>query len=182
MVKSDDGYVNSLNEWIGKYANCHFDYFARHQSGPAINYDFNSRGYRGPEHWANPDISVFGSSFSFGVGVAHHQCWHQLLGDYRVNCYSAAGILVTNNDIIEQSKHCDAPAKITILQLREFRYNVGDIVLPSDAKCFVVDEFEHPNILNLPWSSFVDKATDGLHPGPATHKLWAKIIKKMFDL
>lgn len=182
-MHSDSGYANSFNEWIGKYSNQQFDYFARHQSGPTVAYDFNSQGWRGPEPESDPDICVFGSSFSFGVGVEYHQCWHQLLGDYRVNCYAPAGFLVTNNDIINHYHTFNFNKQVlSIIQLREFRYNVGEVIIPPNARCFVVDEIEHPAFLNLPWSSFVDKAHDGVHPGPKTHQSWAKILKKMFNL
>ena len=77
MIKRDNGYAKCWSEWVGKYANCHFDYFARHQSGPMIDYDFNSLGYRGAEHWTDPDINIFGSSF--GVGVTHEECWQDVV-------------------------------------------------------------------------------------------------------
>ena len=91
----DSGFVATYQAWIGKYANCSFKYFARHKEGRPINYQFNSLGYRGPEHYNDPDISVFGSSFSFGVGVEFTECWHQQLGNYRINLYAPAGFLVT---------------------------------------------------------------------------------------
>ena len=93
--------TQEYQQWIGKYTNKKFKYFAKHQSGLPIEYNFNSTGYRGPDHSATPDISVFGSSFSFGVGIEFNQCWHQLLGKYQINCYAPAGILMTNNDIIK---------------------------------------------------------------------------------
>ena len=178
----NSGAQPSYQAWLGKYANCTFDYFARHTDGVPIQYKFNSLGYRGYEHHAEPDISVFGSSFSFGVGVEFDQCWHQQLGNYRVNCYSPAGFLVTNNDIINHYKQTNISTGIVILQLREFRYNVADINIPKNVLCFVVDEHLYPGLLNLSWSSFVDKAHDQTHPGPETHKLWAQTIKKTFNL
>jgi hypothetical protein len=178
----NSGFQSSYQAWIGKYTNCTFDYFARHNDGVPVKYQFNSLGYRGHEHCANPDISVFGSSFSFGVGIEFDQCWHQQLGNYRVNCYSPAGFLVTNNDIIDHYNHTDISTGIVILQLREFRYNINDINIPENVLCFVVDECPQPGLLSLPWSSFVDKAHDQTHPGPKTHKLWAQIIKKKFNL
>lgn len=178
----ESGYAESMQQWSGKYAHCHFDYFARHKHGTAICYDFNSRGYRGPEHWTNPDISVFGSSFSFGVGIEYHQCWHQLLGAYRVNCYAAAGFLITNNDIIQHYHDRNINLGMVILQLREFRYNTQDLTIPDAVNCFVIDELVHSHILTLPWSSFVDKAADEVHPGPLTHQSWAKTIKNAFNL
>ena len=81
-----------------------------------ITYKFNSLGYRGNEHCSDPEISVFGSSFSFGVGIEFDHCWHQQLGNYRVNCYSPAGFLVTNNAIIDQYQHAKISTGIIILQ------------------------------------------------------------------
>jgi hypothetical protein len=178
----ESGASNSYQAWLGKYSNESFDYFARHKTGSPKKYKFNSLGYRGHEHHANPDISVFGSSFSFGVGIEFDQCWHQNLGNYRVNCYSPAGFLVTNNDIIDHYACSNISSGIVILQLREFKYNIKDVIIPKNTLCFVVDEYKRSDILSLPYSSFVDKAEDQTHPGPKTHKLWAQIIKKKFNL
>lgn len=178
----NSGFQPSYQSWIGKYANCTFDYFARHKDGVPVNYQFNSLGYRGTEHYDNSDISVFGSSFSFGVGIEFDQCWHQQLGNYRINCYSPAGFLVTNNNIIDHYKQTIINTGIVILQLREFRYNTAEIDIPETVLCFVVDEHVHPELLTFSWSTFVDKAQDQTHPGPLTHQLWAQEIKKTFNL
>jgi hypothetical protein len=178
----NSGYVSSYKDWLGKYANCSFDYFARHREGCAIGYKFNSLGYRGNEHYINPDISVFGSSFSFGVGVEFNECWHQQLGNYQINCYAPAGFLVTNNNIIDHYYQTSITSGIVILQLREFRYNTSEIKIPDNVLTFVVDEEIHSNLFNLPWSSFIDKAEDNTHPGPLTHQLWAQEIKKTYNL
>lgn len=178
----DSGWASTYWDWLGKFSNRRYTHFARHTKGKSIEYSFNSAGYRGSEHHACPDITVFGSSFSFGVGVEFNQCWHQQLGNYRVNCYAPAGILVTNNHIIEHYNRSQITSGIVILQFREFRYNTSEICIPPGVLCFVVDEHIHTDLFNLPWDSFVDKAEDSTHPGPLTHKLWAQEIKKTFNL
>jgi hypothetical protein len=178
----DSGFATSYQSWIGKYAGKSFNYFARHRQGRAIDYCFNSLGYRGAEHYLNPDISVFGSSFSFGVGIEFDQCWHQHLGNYRVNCYAPAGFLATNNDIIEHYHQTTINSGIVILQLREFQYNTSNIEIPQNVLSFVVDQTIHPTLVNLPWESFVDRAEDNTHPGPQTHQIWAQTIKKTYNL
>ena len=180
--KYNTGYVSSWQDWIGKYANCSFDYFARHNSGRPISYKFNSLGYRGGEHYSNPEISVFGSSFSFGVGIEFNNCWHQQLGDYRVNCYSPAGFLVTNNNVIDHYQCADITSGIVILQFREFKYNTLPIIIPDNVKCFVIDEVSHDDLFGFNYDNFIDKAEDNTHPGPETHKQWAMQIKKKFNL
>ena len=178
----DTGYASSYQDWLGKYTNCSFDYFARHREGRPIVYEFNSLGYRGNDHHSNPDISVFGSSFSFGVGIEFNQCWHQQLGDYRINCYAPAGFLVTNNDIIDHYYRADVLGGIVILQFREFKYNTAPITVPTNTKCFVVDENCHSELFGFDYDSFIDTAEDKTHPGPETHKQWAIKIKKQFNL
>jgi hypothetical protein len=178
----NNGYTPDYWQWLGKYKNSHFNYFARHNQGRAIDYNFNSLGYRGHEHHSCPDISVFGSSFSFGVGVEFEKCWHQLLGNYKVNCYAPAGILVTNNNIIDHYHKTNIETGIVILQFREFRYNTSEIDIPRNVLTFVVDEEAHPNLFNLSWSSFIDKAEDHTHPGPLTHQSWAHQIKQKYNL
>lgn len=178
----ESGSVKSYLEWPGKYANKSFKYFARHKEGNPKQYKFNSLGYRGPEHHDSPDISVFGSSFSFGVGIDFEQCWHQQLGDYKVNCYAPAGFAVTNNDIIEHYLRTPIASGRVILQLREFNYNTGPIEIPPEVLCFVIDSHRHEDLFGFSWSSFVDKAEDLTHPGPKTHKTWAYLIKNKFNL
>jgi hypothetical protein len=181
-VNYKSGYADGINNWVGKFSNQSYKYFARHDSGKPIDYTFNSLGYRGPEHHAHPDISVFGSSFSFGVGLAYNQCWHQLLGDLQVNTYTTAGFLVSNNDIIDHYKKVSVKSGITIIQLREFKYNKENFLLPNHGFYFVIDEIKHSHIPTLTWSSFIDRAEDDTHPGPNTHLQWSKIIKKMFNM
>jgi len=178
----ESGFVDSYWKWLGRYANQSFNYFARHQQGRPIQYKFNSLGYRGPEHHAEPDISVFGSSFSFGVGIEYYQCWHQLLGNYRVNCWATAGFAATNNDIIEHYLRTPIFTGKVILQLREFSYNTAPISIPQNVLCFVVDRYKHNDLFSFSWDGFVDKAEDQVHPGPKTHKTWAYIIKNKFNL
>ena len=178
----NSGYSPSYQAWIGRYTNKSFDYFARHKDGCPILYQFNSLGYRGNEHHTNPDISVFGSSFSFGVGVKFNECWHQQLGNYQVNCYAPAGFLVTNNDIIDHYNRSNIFSGIVILQLREFEYNTAPITVPGNVKCFVIDQTNHDNLFGFDYTSFVDKAEDHTHPGPLTHTQWALQIKKKFNL
>jgi hypothetical protein len=176
------GYTWSYQNWIGKYANCSFEYFARHKEGKPIDYKFNSLGYRGNEHHLAPDISVFGSSFSFGVGIEFAECWHQQLGDYRINCFAPAGIRVTNNDIIDHYHRANILSGIVILQFREFKYNTAPITIPNNVKFFVIDETSHNELFGFDYDSFLDKAEDKAHPGPETHKQWAQKIKKQFNL
>lgn len=177
----EPGKVDHFNDWIGKFANCQFDYFGRHKSGRPVNYSFNSLGYRGPEHWDSPDISIFGSSFSFGIGIDYNQCWHQLLGDYRVNCYAPAGFLVTNNDIINHYNMVKPKGRV-ILQFREFKYNTDVLTIPSGVDYFIIDEQVASGHPGFSYSSFLDRAEDDTHPGPNTHILWAKILKRAYKL
>jgi hypothetical protein len=181
VLNYNSGYAKTYLDWIGTYSNCSFEYFARHRSGDPKQYKFNSQGYRGPDHVTDPDISIFGSSFSFGVGIEFDQCWHQHLGNYKINCYAPAGFLVTNNDIINHY-NSTKPAGITILQLREFKYNTQDLDIPQDTFCFVIDEVTPIGFIGFSYNSFVDKAEDQTHPGPETHLKWAKIIKRMLNL
>ena len=182
IINYNNGFATCYKKWIGKYANCTFNYFARHKEGRPIEYKFNSLGYRGNEHYPNPEITIFGSSFSFGVGIEFSDCWHQQLGNYRVNCYAPAGFLVTNNDIIDHYHQSDILSGIVILQLREFKYNTAPIAIPNNVNCFVVDENCHIDLFGFNYASFKDKAEDNTHPGVETHKQWSMKIKKKFNL
>ncbi len=178
----NSGYTPTYIEWLGKYSNCEFDYFARHKDGKSKRYRFNGLGYRGPEHWPDPDISVFGSSFSFGVGMEFSQCWHQLLGNYKVNCYAPAGIPVRNEDIIDHYHRANISSGIVILQLREFSYSLRPFEIPKEPLVFVVDSYLHDDLFGFYYDDFEDKAEDNTHPGPLTHAQWAKALKIKYNL
>lgn len=169
--------------WLGRFANQSMCYFGHHDKGRPIQYRFNSQGYRGPEHHPTPDLAIFGSSFSFGVGIEWHQCWHQQLGDYRVNCYAVAGFLAVNHDIIRHCLATNHNAGRVILQLRESRYDRSHIPIPQDIFCFAVDEHEQQGMLTFTWAEWKDDlAEDGKHPGANTHKQWANKIRTVLDL
>ena len=174
--------TQEYQQWIGKYTNKKFNYFAKHQSGRPIEYNFNNTGYRGPDHSDTPDISVFGSSFSFGVGIEFNQCWHQLLGKYQINCYAPAGILMTNNDIIKHYHSTPIVSGIVILQFREAKYNCKPVYTPTNVLAFAIDNQKRIDIPCFTYHSFKDRAEDQIHPGPDTHKLWAQLLKKTFNL
>jgi hypothetical protein len=174
--------MSVIGNWATQFINHRCHYFARHSQGEAVEYNFNSRGFRGPEFYNDPDISVIGSSFSFGVGLDWSQCWHQNLGNYRVNCYSAAGVLVTNNDILEYYYQTQ-PKGIVILQFREQQYDRAPWAVPTNTKNFIIEPSgKHDTIPTFTYGSFLDRSWDAVHPGQKTHRLWSKWIKTLFNL
>lgn len=174
------GCVSEYREWIGKYANQTCSYFAKHTHGASRHYQFNSLGFRGPEFYIDPDIIVVGSSFSFGVGIEFEQCWHQLLGNLRVNCYATAGFIMTNNDILDLAASITDNSARMILQLRESCYNRAKLDLPLSTDCFAIDQQPIPNMFTLGYDTVIDHAEDGIHPGPLTHQSWAKTLRHKF--
>lgn len=177
----NSGHADSYQQWVGKYANLECDYFARHSTGNPIRYTFNNEGFRGPKFHKEPDISIFGSSFSFGVGIEWDQCWHQQLRDYKVNCYAPAGFAVRNSDILEYYNIIQ-PAGITILQFREIQYDIKSWEPPGSTFNFIIEKHHHPTLRTLTYDTFIDKANDGVHPGKKTHQQWAKWIIQQFNL
>lgn len=172
----------NVNAWTEQNKNKTYSYFGHHVNGIPIEYAFNQLGYRG-KFYNNPDISVFGSSFSFGVGIDYKNCWHQQLGDYKVNCYAIAGWLINNNQILEHYRmlqHQHNLGKV-IIQLREFKYNIKLLDLP-DCNIFCIDEQKNNKIPTFVYSSFLDYALDNIHPGPVTHKKWAETLKNRWNL
>lgn len=175
---------NTLDTWIGHYSNQRHVYFARHHSGKHIDYSFNSSGFRGPE-FTNADITIFGSSFTFGVGLPWEDTWHQQLAymtNKTVNVYSIAGYGISNNELIELYNRFKTNSRV-ILQLREDAYSSGAYTIPSDIMAFKIEEnTKDSRCLTFTWKGFVDRAEDQTHPGPKTHYMWAKVLKKIWNL
>ena len=175
------GHASSYQNWPELHRNLRCQYFARHHDGESCDYQFNSQGFRGPEFHRNPDIVIIGSSFSFGVGLKWEECWHQNLGNYRINCYAFAGFAMTNNDILD-FYHGLSPQTKTILQFREYSYDTDVWEPPKDTWNFIVDQHPRNDILCFDWQSWLDRARDRTHPGPLTHKSWTNTIKKTWNL
>lgn len=174
----------TLDTWIGHYSNQHLYYFGRHFNGKPISYKFNSLGFRGPE-FVDADITIVGSSFTFGVGLAWEDTWHQQLAymtNKTVNVYSIAGYGISNNELIELYARFKSN-KQAIIQLREETYSTADYTIPSDTFVFRIEESQKDvQCPTFTWSGFVDHAEDGVHPGPKTHVKWAKLIAKIWNL
>mgnify|MGYP001026422634 CR=1 FL=1 len=172
----------NVDTWTEQNKNKNYNYFGRHTSGDPIDYSFNYLGYRG-KFYTDPDISIFGSSFSFGIGLNYNDCWHQNLGEYKVNCYAVAGWLINNNQILENYQKIKNQQNIgtAIIQLREFKYNTKELDLPN-CNIFCIDQQKNNNVMTFRYSSFLDLALDNLHPGTRTHKQWAMILKNLWKL
>lgn len=171
------------DEWIGLNANSTVNYFARHVNGTPVEYKFNSLGFRGPEFYADPDITVFGSSFTFGVGLDWDKTWHQLLGDYRINCYAAAGWAVSNDQLVDLFNRFTPATGISIIQFREEKYTRHTYKIPKGPLCFKIEDAgKDPRMPTFSYTSICDQAADMCHPGPKTHKVWATLLKKMWNL
>lgn len=178
-MKYATGHVKDYREWPGRYANQTFTHFAKHHQGRPITYDFNSQGFRGPEFHDKPDLTVIGSSFSFGVGIQFCQCWHQLLGNLRVNCYATAGFPVNNHDLLDLALTVAPTTGRLVIQFRESEYGTVPTPLPQ-ADCFTIDHDSWSDLFTLEYDSIQDRAEDGIHPGPLTHQSWARTLKDKF--
>lgn len=174
-------------DWCQEHRGKQYQYFGKHTDGRPVSYSFNELGFRGPKFHTDPDVVVYGSSFSFGIGLEWEQSWHQQIArikNIKVNCYAGAGFAVTNNDIVDlfQAYPPQNTSKV-ILQLREEEYTTAPYNLPPGIMAFKVDkEVKDKVVPTFLWRSFVDKAADGIHPGPRTHLNWAIILSKLWNL
>jgi hypothetical protein len=174
----------SLDTWIGHFSNQTHNYFGRHTEGRPVVYNFNSKGFRGPE-FIDADITVFGSSFSFGVGLEWTDTWHQQLArmtNKTVNVYSIAGYGIENQELIELYTRY-TPTNQVILQLREEAYSTKKYTIPENILVFKIEEDKKDTQCpTFTWASFADHAEDKIHPGVITHSNWAKILIKIWNL
>ena len=151
-----------------------------------VEYQFNNYGFRSDsEDLESPAYAMFGSSAVFGVGVPVDQALCSLLphcqnyglsGDY-FNHHS-----VTNLKAFLNSPLYSSDTKIVFFWID--RPGIEDIesmikeVNSLNIKILHINQgIKISGAVNL--IPHVDLDVSGTHPGPKTHKMWAKLIQQL---
>lgn len=151
-----------------------------------IDYQFNRQGFRHAQdyNW-KPSIAVFGNSIVFGVGVDYADILCNLLpntqnyglsGSY-MNHHSVSNLKqFVSSDLFSDSVKIvffwiDRPEPI------EDMIQEVNRVLPN--VLHISSGIKRSGAVNLMPS--IDYDVSGTHPGPLTHKMWARTIKLLLD-
>jgi hypothetical protein len=162
------------------------DKWGKDQTG-AIKYKINNYGFRSSKEydWV-PDYAFFGSSSVFGIGVDEDKC----LVSYFDNAqnYGIAGNYLNNDSVVNLTNFVNSPIynNTKIIFFWTERAQHEDIACLIDQVNQVVDHVIHisqgkkyPGAINL--MPQIDFDVSNTHPGPKTHKLWAKTIKLLLN-
>jgi len=148
-----------------------------------VEYKFNSQGYRHSQTYDWPaSWAFFGNSIVFGIGVAEsdlltsyfdHSQNYGLAGNY-MNHHS-----VTNLINFLNSKCYTPQTQIVFFWIDRENEDVGALLQQVTAlapRCLHISSGKPvAGAINL--MSHQDLDASGTHPGPKTHKMWAKTIR-----
>mgnify|MGYP003658098618 CR=1 FL=1 len=153
-----------------------------------IEYQFNSQGFRGScsYSWV-PTHAFFGNSAVFGVGVNYDKIFASQFTN--AHNYGLSGNYMNWHSIENLKKYMASPfhtlstkivfvwidrpevenIPVLIDQVNTLRSNVLHITMGD----------KYPTAINLMPS--IDYDVSGTHPGPKSHRMWAKTIKLLLN-
>lgn len=151
-----------------------------------INYSINNQGFRNQKNYDFiPKYAFFGSSSLFGIGVDEKDILvsyfpdsqnYGLAGDY-LNIHS-----IENLENFLKSSIYRPEVKTVFFWVERDNENIIELSARirkmSPATLQISQGKKYINLINL--IPQVDSDVSGTHPGPKTHKIWAKSIKLLF--
>lgn len=153
-----------------------------------IKYTINNQGFRSSVDYDwTPKYAFFGSSSVFGIGVPEEQT---LVAQFEnAHNYGLAGNYL-NQDSITNLKNFLSSAtynndvKIVFFWIeRPNQENIEEMISYVDSiskKIIHISQGnKYPKAINL--MPHIDQDVSGTHPGPRTHKLWAKTIRLLIN-
>jgi hypothetical protein len=148
-----------------------------------IEYRFNSQGYRHSQTYDWPAAwAFFGNSIVFGIGVNESQ----ILTSYfdRSQNYGLAGQYMNHHSVTNlanflQSPCCTTQTRIVFFWIDRPDEDVDNLISQVQLlapQCLNISSGQkRPGAINLVPAQ--DQDASGTHPGPRTHKIWAKTIQ-----
>jgi len=150
-----------------------------------IEYRFNNQGYRHAQNYDWPaDWAFFGNSIVFGIGVAESDILtskfersqnYGLSGDY-MNHHS-----VTNLSNFVESTCYTPTTRIVFFWIDRDQEDVDALIqqvkILAPGCLHISSGQSRSEAINL--MPQCDQDVSGTHPGPNTHKIWAKTIKSL---
>ena len=175
--------VNNANEPLFELRGQTFNKWGLDQTG-LVSYRLNSQGFRSSRdyNWT-PEYAFFGCSTVFGIGVDEDKTSVSYFPNSQN--YGVAGNYLNRDSIINLTNFLNSPiysSKVKIIFFWVDRTEQEDI--PA-----LIHETDNliPNILHISQGSkhsksinlmmHIDRDVSNTHPGPKTHKLWAKTLR-----
>lgn len=151
-----------------------------------INYQFNQQGFRHTQdyNW-KPSIAIFGNSIVFGIGVNYTDILCNLLPD--TQNYGLSGFYMNHHSVSNLKQFVSSDL---------YSPNVKIVFFWIDRSEPIEDMIQEvnqvlPNVLHISSGTkragavnlmpSIDYDVSNTHPGPLTHKMWAKTIKLLLD-
>lgn len=151
-----------------------------------IEYQFNQQGFRSHADYTTvPDYAFFGNSIVFGVGVDlcdtltaqfDHSQNYGLSGCYmnhhsvtNLQRFVTSSLYSVNTKIVFFWIDRDEPIDNQIQQVNQMVNNI----------LHISSGIKRSGTINL--MPKIDTDVSGTHPGPATHKMWAKTIQLLLN-
>lgn len=158
------------------------DKWGKDQTG-LISYRFNNQGFRSDSdyNWT-PDWAFFGSSVIFGVGIPVQ---HILASRFRnSHNYGLSGAYMNHHSVTNLQNFIASPYYSPNTQIVFFWIDrPGEEEIPP---LITQVNLMVPNVLHISQGQkyegaqnlmpHIDSDVSGTHPGPATHKLWARSV------
>jgi hypothetical protein len=151
-----------------------------------IEYKINDQGFRSPWNYDTiPDYAFFGNSIVFGVGVdqaqtlvSHFENSHNygLSGNY-MNHHS-----VTNLQQFVASELYSDQTRVVFFwidRLEPIEDMIQQVNQLIPRVLHISSGQKKRDAINL--MPHIDNDVSGTHPGPKTHRIWAKTIKLLLD-
>lgn len=172
---------NNTNKQLLQVQGTTIDKWGKDQTG-LISYSINNQGFRSTTDYVHsPDYAFFGSSSVFGIGVEEEQTMVSYFNN--AHNYGLAGNYLNQESIINLESFLKHYINSTIVFFWVNRQNENILELGNYVKQLA------PNILNISqgekYNGFInlmpqiDYDISGTHPGPKTHRIWAKTIKEL---
>ena len=151
-----------------------------------IEYRFNNHGFRSnSDYLESPEYAVFGASAVFGVGVPIDQSLCSLLP--HCQNYGLSGNYFNHHSVTNLKTFLNSPLYSPDTKIVFFWIDRPAI---EDIESMIKEVNNlHKNILHINLGvkipgavnliPHVDLDVSGTHPGPETHKMWAKIIQQL---
>ena len=151
-----------------------------------IEYQFNSQGFRSPTDYSQaPDLAFFGNSIVFGIGVPLPET---LVAQFeRSQNYGLAGNYmnhhsVTNLQNFVNSKLYQPHTRIVFFWIDRDE-PIDDMIQQVNALAprvlHISSGQRRPGAVNL--MPHRDQDVSGTHPGPLTHRMWARTVKLLLE-
>lgn len=151
-----------------------------------ITYQFNSQGFRSTVDYTEPpQLAFFGNSIVFGIGIPLE---HTLVSQFaHSQNYGLAGGYMNHHSVTNLERFVNSPLYTNTVRMVFFWIDRDE---PIDSMIQQVNAMV-PGVLHISSGQRRRGATNlmpqhdhdvsGTHPGPSTHRMWARTIELLLN-